>query len=112
MKIGVPKETRTGETRVALIPSLLPALLRDKHEVIIESGAGVASGFADDLYAKAGARIVKTATGVYKEADIIFKVHPPPPRVRAARAKQTFSAMAAHTSVTWPLSPTPISSRS
>ena len=77
MKIGILKEIRPGETRVALIPSLLPALIRDKHEIIIETGAGVASGFADDLYAKAGARVVKTAAAVYKEADIIFKVQPP-----------------------------------
>ena len=77
MKIGIPKETRPGETRVALIPSLLPALIRDKHEIIIESGAGIAAGFADDLYAKAGARVVKTAAAVYKDADIIFKVQPP-----------------------------------
>jgi H+-translocating NAD(P) transhydrogenase subunit alpha len=77
MNIGIPKETRPGETRVALIPSLLPALLREKHEVILESGAGVASGFADDLYVKAGARVVKTAAAVYKEADIIIKVQPP-----------------------------------
>ena len=77
MKIGILKEIRPGETRVALIPALLPALIRDTHEIIFETGAGTASGLADDLYAKAGARVVKTAASVYKEADIIFKVQPP-----------------------------------
>jgi NAD(P) transhydrogenase subunit alpha len=77
MIIGILKEIRPGETRVALIPALLPPLIRDTHQIIVETGAGVASGHADDLYAKAGARVVKTAAAVYKEADIIFKVQPP-----------------------------------
>ena len=77
MKIGIPKETQPGETRVALIPSLLPTLLREKHEVFLEAGAGVSAGFADDQYAKAGAQIVRSAPLLYKNADIVWKVQPP-----------------------------------
>ena len=77
MKIGVPKETLPGETRVAMIPSLVPAFLRENHEVFIETGAGAAAGHQDEQYAKAGARVVKTAAAVYKDADIILKVQPP-----------------------------------
>jgi NAD(P) transhydrogenase subunit alpha len=77
MNIGIPKETRPGETRVALIPSLVPALVREKHELFVESGAGLAAGFSDDQYAKAGAKVLKNATAVYKAAQIIFKVQPP-----------------------------------
>lgn len=77
MKIGIPKETQPGETRVALIPSLLPTLLREKHEVFLEAGAGVAAGFTDDQYAKAGAHIVRSALLLYKNADVVWKVQPP-----------------------------------
>ena len=72
MKIGVPKETMPGETRVALIPSLLAAIVREKHEIFIESGAGLAAGHSDEQYAKAGAKVVKTAADVYKGADVKF----------------------------------------
>lgn len=77
MNIGIPKEIRPGETRVALIPASLPVLLRDKHEIIIESGAGLAAGFTDEAYGKAGATVVKTAAAVYRDADLILKVQPP-----------------------------------
>jgi len=77
MKIGVPKETLPGETRVALIPSLLAPFLREKHEIFIETGAGAAAGHTDEQYAKAGAKVVKTSAAVYKEADVILKVQPP-----------------------------------
>jgi NAD(P) transhydrogenase subunit alpha len=83
MKIGIPKEIQPGETRVALIPSLLPVLLREKHEVILEAGAGISAGFTDDQYVKAGARIVRSAPLLYKNADVVWKVQPPhKPRAR------------------------------
>lgn len=77
MKVGIPKETQTGETRVALIPSLITPLTRNNHEVIVEKGAGTAASFPDDQYTAAGAQIVKDAAGIYKQADIVFKVQPP-----------------------------------
>jgi len=77
MKIGIPKETHPGETRAALSPSSLAALVKNKHEVYIETGAGVASGFDDMDYEKAGALVIPEPREVYGAADVIFKVQPP-----------------------------------
>jgi len=76
-RIAVPKETSAGETRVALIPSLVPLLIKDKHDILIEHGAGLAASHPDEAYVKAGARIVTDAAVLYNEADIVFKVQPP-----------------------------------
>ncbi len=77
MKIGVPKETLSGETRVALIPSLASLLTRDTHEVVIERDAGLAASFTDDQYVSANASIASDAAAIYKQSDIILKVQPP-----------------------------------
>jgi NAD(P) transhydrogenase subunit alpha len=76
VKVGVPKETAAGETRVALTPALVTALVRDKHEVFLEQGAGVKSSFADGAYTAAGATVVPSAQEVFDRADIVFKVQP------------------------------------
>lgn len=73
MKIGIPKESSTGETRVAIFPGLVSSYTRDKHEVLVESGAGVASTFSDDAFKSAGAQIV---SDVYSSADLVLKVVP------------------------------------
>jgi NAD(P) transhydrogenase subunit alpha len=77
LNIGVPKETAHGETRVALTPSVLPQLLKAKHEVLVEAGAGTAASFSDEQYKQAGATIVPDAALVYRSSDIIFKIRPP-----------------------------------
>ncbi|MDD2765378.1 MAG: Re/Si-specific NAD(P)(+) transhydrogenase subunit alpha [Opitutaceae bacterium] len=77
MKIGIPKETAAGETRVAFIPALAGALLRDQHEILVESGAGLRAGVSDAQYAAAGAKIVGAAPELYAAADLVFKVQPP-----------------------------------
>ena len=77
MKIGIPKETLSGETRVALAHSAVPGLIKRKHEVIVESGAGAASFLTDEDYVKAGATVVQSAQELYGAADIVFKVQPP-----------------------------------
>lgn len=77
MNIGVPKETLKGETRVALIPSLVSTLTRDKHEVLVQKGAGERASFDDKQFADAGARIVPDARTLYGKADVVFKVQPP-----------------------------------
>ncbi len=77
MKIGVPKETTAGETRVALIPASLPALLKEKHEVLLEAGAGVASSFSDEQYIQAGAKVLGDGRSLYNGADVLLKVQPP-----------------------------------
>ncbi len=76
MKIGIPKETATGETRVAMYPALASAYIKEKHEVLVETGAGQGASFSDEMYSGAGARILPDAKQVYEEADIIFKVQP------------------------------------
>ncbi|HCA81920.1 MAG TPA: Re/Si-specific NAD(P)(+) transhydrogenase subunit alpha [Bacteroidetes bacterium] len=77
MKIGIPKETAAGETRVALIPALVSSLTRSKHEVRIESGAGIGASFTDEEYAHAGAIIVTDARSLYDSSEMILKVQPP-----------------------------------
>jgi NAD(P) transhydrogenase subunit alpha len=77
MKIGVPTEVQTGETRVAMTPDLLAPLIRDRHEVLIEAGAGARAHFSDHQYCQVGARVVGSAIDVYEWADMILKVQPP-----------------------------------
>ena len=76
-KIAIPREIAAGETRVALIPSMVPGLVRDKHEVLVQQGAGLGATFSDELYTKAGAQIFTDAKSLYDQADIVFKVQPP-----------------------------------
>jgi NAD(P) transhydrogenase subunit alpha len=77
MKIGIPREVQAGETRVALIPSLIPLLKKEQHEVLIEAGAGARAFFADAQYAQAGAAVVASGPTLYEQADMIFKIQPP-----------------------------------
>jgi NAD(P) transhydrogenase subunit alpha len=77
MKIAIPKETAAGETRVAFIPALAGALLRDKHELLVERGAGWDAGISDEQYSAAGVMIIASAAELYAVADLILKVHPP-----------------------------------
>ena len=77
VRIGIPKETYPGETRVALIPGNLSTLTRDKHEVLLETGAGLGASYSDDEFKASGAVIVDTAKSLYDQADIVFKVQPP-----------------------------------
>lgn len=76
MKIAIPKEIVTGETRVAVIPSMLNVFTKNQHEVLVEAGAGVAAAFPDQLFVDAGATIVKDPVALYKQADVILKVQP------------------------------------
>ena len=74
MKIGVPKEIKTNENRVALTPGGAEVLRRHGHKVFVLTGAGLGSGFSDAEYKKAGATILKTAKQVFDNADMIMKV--------------------------------------
>ncbi len=76
MKIGIPKEITEGETRVALVPSMVSALTKGNHEVLVESGAGAGSSFSDEEYKEAGAAVVKDKAELYKSSDVIIKVQP------------------------------------
>lgn len=77
MRVGIPRETQPGETRVSITPGMLPPLLADGHEILVQAGAGLAAHFADESYAQAGARIVASAPALYDQADAILAVQPP-----------------------------------
>jgi alanine dehydrogenase len=77
MIIGVPKEVKTQEYRVALTPAGADALVRAGHRVMVENGAGQESGFLDSDYRKAGARIARTAGEIWEKAEMIVKVKEP-----------------------------------
>ena len=77
MKIGAPKETFKGEDRVAMTPQSAQALQKLGYDCLIESGAGAAARFSDEDYAAAGVEVVKTASALWKAADIVAKVRPP-----------------------------------
>ncbi len=77
MKIGVPKEIKTNENRVALVPAGALSFVTAGHSVTVEKGAGEGSGFSDELYVKAGAKIAPDAAAVWKEAEMIMKVKEP-----------------------------------
>ncbi|GBD23833.1 Alanine dehydrogenase [bacterium HR29] len=77
MRIGCPKERKPGETRVALTPASVGALIADGHAVVMERGAGQASGYPDAAYAAVGAELAD-ASRVW-EADLVVKVKEPLP---------------------------------
>ncbi|MDT7042731.1 Re/Si-specific NAD(P)(+) transhydrogenase subunit alpha [Candidatus Nitronereus thalassa] len=74
MIIGVPKETYPGETRVALIPAVIPSLIKAGMEVHIESGAGAESGYPDSAYTEKGAAIASSRLQLFETAKIIVQV--------------------------------------
>lgn len=91
MVIGVPKEIKRDEYRVAAVPAGVAQLVRARHEVLVESQAGQMSGIGDREYAQAGARIVKNAEEVYRKAQFILKVkEPQPSELRWVRPGQIF----------------------
>jgi alanine dehydrogenase len=77
MIIGVPKEIKEQEQRVALLPSASAQLKKRGHSVLVEKNAGVGSGYPDEDYVKAGAEIVDQAKDVFGRADMIVKVKEP-----------------------------------
>ena len=77
MKIGIPKEIKTNENRISLVPAGAEALVAAGHTVIVETGAGLGSGFSDAQYLAAGAQIAKDADAVWAAADLIVKVKEP-----------------------------------
>jgi len=77
--IGVPKEIKTDEARVAITPAGTATLTSAGHTVLVERGAGVGSGFEDDAYVGAGARIVADKAKLFDQADMIMKVKEPLP---------------------------------
>jgi len=70
--VGVPRETFPGETRVALVPAVVPQLIRAGFEVIVEAGAGASAGFSDDAYERHGAELVPGREVL--DADVVIRV--------------------------------------
>ena len=79
MRVGVPKEIKSQEYRVGLVPASVRELSHHGHEVVAETGAGLGIGFDDDAYRAAGAEVVDTAAEVFSTADMIVKVKEPQP---------------------------------
>jgi alanine dehydrogenase len=103
MRIGVPRETKDREFRVGLIPDGARALVRAGHDVWVERDAGVGSGFADDVYAEAGARLVSTEEA-WSDPDLVVKVKEPNPeevrRLRSGQILFTYLHLAANAELT------------
>jgi alanine dehydrogenase len=104
MRIGIPKEIKTNENRVSVVPAGVEALVSAGHEVLVERGAGEGSGFADAQYAAAGARIADDADAVWAAADLIVKVKEPIapewPRIRHGQVISTYFHFAASEALT------------
>ena len=77
MKVGVPKEIKNNECRVGMTPAGVAELVKRGHTVFVQNTAGTGSGFADDMYAEAGAVILPDMESVYREAEMIVKVKEP-----------------------------------
>jgi len=80
MIVGVPRETKRDEYRVALLPVAAEELVRAGHAVLIEHGAGAGSGLPDEAYAAAGATLVDGPADVFGKADLVVKVKEPQPQ--------------------------------
>src|SRR2546429_9009900 len=104
MIIGVPKEIKEQEQRVALLPSAANQLTRCGHSVLVEKNAGIGSGYPDEEYVKAGAEIVDQAKEVFARADMIVKVKEPReaelPLLRKGQILFTYLHLAASKSLT------------
>jgi alanine dehydrogenase len=77
MLIGVPKEIKTDEYRVGLIPSTVKELVERGHDVVVETHAGEGVGIGDAEYAAAGAQVVASADTILQKAELIVKVKEP-----------------------------------
>lgn len=77
MRIGIPKEIKPAERRVAATPAGVKALTDHGHQVLVEAGAGIGSGFMNDAYLQAGAEMCERVQDVWAEAELILKVKEP-----------------------------------
>jgi len=104
MIIGVPKEVKEQEQRVALLPSAVRQLTRRGHSVVVQKNAGIGSGYPDDEYIKAGAEIVDQAKEVFARGDMVVKVKEPLeaefPLLRRGQILFTYLHLAASKSLT------------
>jgi alanine dehydrogenase len=99
MLIGVPKEVKSHEYRVGLVPGSVRELVHHGHQVLVVSGAGLGIGFDDQAYERAGARIAPDAAAVFAAAEMMVKVKEPQPeeiaRLRQGQVLFTYLHLAA-----------------
>lgn len=99
MIIGVPKEIKENENRVAVVPSGVETLTAHGHTVLVETGAGVGTGLRDEQYKRAGAHVLPTAVDVWAKSEIVCKVKEPLPEewplIRTSQAIFTYFHFAA-----------------
>jgi len=104
VKVGIPREVKNHEYRVAITPSGVHELVRHGHEVFVEKDAGVGSSITDESYASAGATILDAADEVWQTGDLILKVKEPVadeyPRMRAGQTLFTYLHLAADRALT------------
>jgi alanine dehydrogenase len=104
MLIGVPKEIKPDEYRVAVTPAGAEMITRAGHDLVLERGAGLGSGFTDDFYEHAGGTILDTADEVWARAEMIMKVKEPIesewPRIREGQVIFTYFHFAASEALT------------
>ena len=104
MKIGVPKEIKTNENRIALVPAGAETLIGAGHTVLVETGAGLGSGFSDEDFTAVGATIAPDADAVWRESEMIMKVKEPIkvewPRMRRGQLVFTYFHFAADEELT------------
>jgi len=104
MKIGVPKEIKTNENRIALVPAGAETLIGAGHSVLIETGAGLGSGFSDEDFTSVGATIAPDADAVWRDSEMIMKVKEPIkvewPRMRKGQLVFTYFHFAADEELT------------
>src|SRR6185312_9141662 len=99
MQVGVPKEIKTHEYRVGLVPGSVRELVHHGHKVVVETGAGGGIGFPDSAYEAAGARVAGSAAEVFAAAEMVVKVKEPQPaeiaRLRDGQILFTYLHLAA-----------------
>jgi alanine dehydrogenase len=99
MRVGVPKEVKNHEYRVAMTPAGVHELVRHGHQVVVQAGAGVGSSIPDEQYAEAGAVLVATAEEVWESGELVLKVKEPVkeeyPRMREGQVLFTYLHLAA-----------------
>src|SRR5258708_5956046 len=104
MVIGVPREIKGQEYRVALLPSAAYQLIRRGHQVVVERGAGSGAGYPDADYQQAGATLVADHAAVFEKADMVVKVKEPQPAeyamLRPGQILFTYLHLAASRSLT------------
>jgi alanine dehydrogenase len=104
MIVGIPKEIKEDEYRVAMLPVGVEELVQRGHQVLVQAGAGLGSGLADEAYEQAGAKLVASGKEVFEQADLIVKVKEPQasefPLIRKNQAIFTYFHFAADRKLT------------